>query len=321
MSLAAAIDQRIDEARAVVRACAQVPPPPGVTDPSGMYLVADGGKFVRPRLLLTAGIAAGADAAALVPLAAAVELVHNASLIHDDILDEAPMRRGKPAAHVSFGTKMAVLGGDYLFTGAFRIVAAQNSPALLGYWCDRINRMVESETAMLRLAGPFDLATDAYWRWIDAKTGALFEIAAATGVLLTGADPIRLEAAGVLGAAVGRLFQLVDDLLDYTAPVERTGKPRFADFRAGKPTLPLLLMRDAAGADAAALRVAFGKGEPDAAVTAVITRALEAGTAARVAAIIEAERARAATALHAFAPSAARDALNEALSDLAARTR
>jgi octaprenyl-diphosphate synthase len=205
------------------------------------HLVAAGGKRIRPMVSLLACGACGGEMAAAIPYAAAAELTHSATLLHDDVIDDGPMRRGLPASRVIWGNTVSVLAGDWLLTRSLEIVAdhparARALPALLA----TMRRLVEGEVKQLSLRGGFHATEADYFEVIRGKTASLFGWACAAGGWAAGAEGNAPEALGVFGEGIGTAFQLVDDALDYAADPARLGKRLGADLEEGKATLPLI---------------------------------------------------------------------------------
>ncbi len=205
------------------------------------HLVGSGGKRVRPTVTLLSCGACGGDMAAAVPFAAAAELTHSATLLHDDVIDDGPVRRGQPASRVIWGNAVSVLAGDWLLARALEMVQAHPArgpalPALLG----TMRRLVEGEVKQLSLRGGFHATEEDYFQVIDGKTASLFGWATAAGGWAAGASGEVAEALTRFGEGIGMAFQLVDDALDYAAEPEALGKRLGADLVEGKATLPLI---------------------------------------------------------------------------------
>lgn len=207
-------------------------------------LTLNGGKNVRARLLL----AAAADASGQVPeeaviAAAALELLHLATLVHDDIIDEAPTRRGQPSVQSRFGRKTAVLSGDYLFCVCFTMIAAISAryPDKFRDFADAMTRICVGELRQNRHNGDTELSFFAYLRTIGGKTAALFSLAMYAGGILGGSPEPEARQLGHIGLEIGLLFQLADDCLDYEAAAETIRKSVKHDLREGVITLPLIL--------------------------------------------------------------------------------
>ena len=207
------------------------------------HLVSAGGKRLRPLLTVAAARAAGAadDIAAPKKLAAAVEFIHTATLLHDDIVDASELRRGKVAAHLIWGAPTSVLVGDFLFARAFELMVETDSMRALGILAEASRVISEGEVLQLTRAHDLNLDQDTYLQIISAKTAELFAAAAEAGAVGAGADEAAVTALRDYGMALGIAFQLADDALDYDATAEALGKNAGDDFNEGKATLPLLL--------------------------------------------------------------------------------
>jgi len=226
---------------ALARACAEGPEP---AVGAARHLVARGGKRVRPLALLLAakcfsegGSSAAADPR-LIELAAVVELVHSATLLHDDVVDEGMQRRGAVTSRRLFGNGVSVLSGDLLLVTALERTAAI-APALLQDLLGTLRRLVEGEIVQLRGRTELDVSEATYFRILSDKTASLFGFAARAGGQLAGASPREQRALTRFGEALGVAFQLVDDVIDYTG--EQSGKTLLSDLAEGKLTLPLVL--------------------------------------------------------------------------------
>lgn len=206
------------------------------------HLIEAGGKRIRPLLTLAAGRLAGADPANTALLAAAVEFIHSATLLHDDVVDESAQRRGRPAAPVVFGNSPAVLVGDVLFARAFEMMVETGSLPALGALASASAVIARGEVAQLAAAGDLSTSFTTYTAIIEAKTAALF--AAACEALALLADSPHAQALRAYGRALGLAFQVADDVLDYTGGL---GKAPGDDFREGKLTAPVLYALRAGG--------------------------------------------------------------------------
>ncbi len=197
------------------------------------------GKRVRPLVCVAMARCLGENSPAVYPLAAALEILHCATLLHDDILDEAHTRRGAPAAHVQFNVKLALLAGDAMFALAGGIVARYERPALMNIFSAAIQRTAEGQALeSSRLFSP-RIDWEHYLQTAGGKTASLFEAAALSGAELAGAAAPERDAAANFGFNLGLAFQIMDDLLDFL-PTPDTGKPQGGDVREGKLTSPLL---------------------------------------------------------------------------------
>ncbi|KQY96707.1 farnesyltranstransferase [Brevundimonas sp. Root1423] len=227
------------DALIIARMQSQVPVIPLLAD----HLVSAGGKRLRPLLTLAAARASGAtgDIAAAVKLAAAVEFIHTATLLHDDIVDGSDLRRGKTAAHLIWGAPSSVLVGDFLFARAFELMVETGQMRALGILATASSVIAEGEVLQLTRAHDLNLDQETYLRIISAKTAELFAAAAESGAVGAGADEKAVEALRAYGLNLGLAFQLADDALDYGGLSEDLGKNAGDDFREGKVTMPLLL--------------------------------------------------------------------------------
>jgi octaprenyl-diphosphate synthase len=208
---------------------------------AGEYLFAAGGKRMRPALLLLSARLLERDGDEEITYAAVVELIHAATLVHDDIIDHAQTRRGRRTVHAVWGSDLTVLLGDWLYTTAMRMALEHGNLAIIDLFCSATLRMTEGELLVLERLGAPDLGVDEYFDIVDRKTAALFSAACAAPALMRPERPAARAALADYGRALGRCFQLVDDLLDFTAREEEVGKPVLSDLREGKLTLPVLL--------------------------------------------------------------------------------
>jgi octaprenyl-diphosphate synthase len=280
-------------------------------DQISSYIVGAGGKRIRPRLVLLFAEALGFDGPERYELAAVVEFIHTATLLHDDVVDESDLRRGRATANATFGNAASVLVGDFLYSRAFQMMVSVNRMRVLEVLADATNVIAEGEVLQLMNMHDPDLAVEDYLRVIRFKTAKLFEASARLGAVLAGADRDLEEACADFGRSLGTAFQLVDDLLDYEGKSDELGKNVGDDLREGKPTLPLLVAMERANAtDRALMRQAIEEGElqklPE---ILAIVRATGALDATREAAQREADQARAV--LQALPESRARNALVE----------
>ena len=206
------------------------------------HLVSAGGKRLRPLLTVAAARAIGQTGAIEGPkkLAASVEFIHTATLLHDDIVDGSEMRRGKVAAHLIWGSASSVLVGDFLFARAFELMVETDSLRALGILARASAVIAEGEVLQLVNMHDPDISVDDYLRVIEYKTAKLFEASTRLGALISDASPEVEEACAAYGRALGTAFQLIDDLLDYEGTTAELGKNIGDDLREGKPTLPLL---------------------------------------------------------------------------------
>ena len=226
------------------------------------YIVGGGGKRVRPALVLLSARACGYDGAHRYTLAAVVEMIHTATLLHDDVVDDSKLRRGHATANATFGNAASVLVGDFLYSRAFQLMVGVGSMRVLEILSQATNVIAEGEVLQLMNTRNPDLDEAGYLRVIQRKTAKLFEAAAQLGAVLGGADAEREAALARYGMHLGTSFQLVDDVLDYTGERSVFGKNLGADLAEGKMTLPLI-RAIALGSpdDAALIRTAITDGK------------------------------------------------------------
>lgn len=204
------------------------------------YLIAAGGKRVRPLLTLAATSLYGGDMQRAAGLAACVEFIHSATLLHDDVVDESDQRRGKDAANTVFGNQASVLVGDFLFSRSFQLMTADGSLDVLKILSDASAIIAEGEVLQLANTGKLSVTMDDYIAVIEAKTAALFAASCEVGPVIAGADETARNAMADYGRNLGIAFQIADDILDYSAAREKLGKTIGDDFREGKITAPVL---------------------------------------------------------------------------------
>jgi octaprenyl-diphosphate synthase len=275
------------------------------------YIINAGGKRIRPRLVLLFSQAMGFDGPERFELAAIIEFIHTATLLHDDVVDESSLRRGRATANSMFGNAASVLVGDFLYSRAFQMMVSVNRMRVLEVLADATNVIAEGEVLQLMNMHDPDLAVAEYLRVIRFKTAKLFEASARLGAVLGGAAPPLEESCADYGRSLGTAFQLVDDLLDYEGNSSELGKNVGDDLREGKPTLPLLIaMERGTEAERSLIRHAIEHGEHQK-LADILTIVRRTGSldATRSAAEAEAEKARIAIA--ALPDSPARVALLE----------
>jgi octaprenyl-diphosphate synthase len=275
------------------------------------YIVSAGGKRIRPSLVLHIANSLGYGGPERFELAAIVEFIHTATLLHDDVVDESSLRRGRPTANALFGNAASVLVGDFLYSRAFQMMVSVNNMRVLSVLADATNVIAEGEVLQLMNMHDPDLAVADYLQVIRYKTAKLFEASARLGSVLAGADVALEESCADYGRSLGTAFQLVDDLLDYEGKSDELGKNVGDDLREGKPTLPLLVaMERASESERALIRHAIEHGELQKLPEILgIVRRTGALDATRAAAQREADKA--AAVLAALPPSRARAALLE----------
>jgi octaprenyl-diphosphate synthase len=206
----------------------------------GQYLQASGGKRLRPTLVLLASKLVGDGGESAIRLAAVVEMVHTATLIHDDIIDGAQTRRGRPSISRKWGNHISVLAGDWLYMQAFQIALREQNFHILDLMAGVTQMMVEGELLQLERIGSLAVSEADYMELVDRKTAGLFSVCARLGAIAAGADEATEERLGEYGWNAGMAFQLADDVLDFTAHERVLGKPVGNDLAEGKVTLPLI---------------------------------------------------------------------------------
>ena len=207
----------------------------------GAHIVAAGGKRLRPLLTLAAARLAGYQGSRHVGLAACVEFIHTATLLHDDVVDESALRRGQASANALFGNKASVLVGDFLFARAFELMVEDGNLEVLRILCAASATIAEGEVLQLMTQNDTSTTEAQYLAVIEGKTAALFAAATEVGAIVAEVDAARQQALRDYGHNLGVAFQLIDDALDYSAAQETLGKTVGDDFREGKITLPVLL--------------------------------------------------------------------------------
>jgi octaprenyl-diphosphate synthase len=221
---------------------------------SARYILSSGGKRVRPQVLLLTTAALGGSLSRAVPLAAACELVHTATLVHDDIVDESDSRRGRTAVQFHIGNSASVLMGDYLVVRAFGLVAEDPDRDLWRILTETIGRMCEGEVLQIRVKGDAGLSVEVYEVVIECKTAVLMAACSQFGAMVSGASAETIRGLTSYGYNIGMAFQIQDDILDFIGCEETLGKPVAGDLREGKVTLPVIYaLEDAAPDDRAEL--------------------------------------------------------------------
>lgn len=206
------------------------------------YIIGAGGKRIRPVLVLLIANAYAYQGNAQHTLAAVIEFIHTATLLHDDVVDESSLRRGKQTANALFGNAASVLVGDFLYSRAFQMMVQVGNARVMQIVADATNVIAEGEVLQLLNMHNPDVNEADYLRVIRSKTAKLFEAAAQLGALVAGASDADIDAAGEYGRSLGTAFQLIDDVLDYSGNAAEIGKNVGDDLREGKPTLPLIYL-------------------------------------------------------------------------------
>lgn len=274
----------------------------------GDYIVGAGGKRMRPAMVLLVANALGYQGENHHRLAAVVEFIHTATLLHDDVVDESDLRRGRGTANAVFGNAASVLVGDYLYSRSFEMMVESDSMAAMAVLSSATTIIAEGEVLQLLNVHDPDVSLDRYLQVVRYKTAKLFEAAAQVGAIISGVSPELEQAAAAYGRHIGTAFQLVDDVLDYSGDAQALGKNVGDDLREGKPTLPLIRVLEIGTPEQRALiRSAIETGEADFEAVARAIHDTEALAYTREAA--RAEAALALQALEAFPDSVHRQTL------------
>jgi len=215
----------------------------------GQYLQSSGGKRLRPALLLLSSKLIGDGGQSAIRLGAVVEIIHAATLVHDDVIDGAETRRGRPSTNVQWGNHTSVLAGDWLYMQAFQIALRERNFHILNLLIGLTQMMVERELLQLERIGRIDVSEADCMELVDRKTACLFSVCTRLGALVAGAGSQTEERMGEYAWNVGMAFQLVDDMLDFTAREKTLGKPVGGDLREGKVTLPVVYALERATAE------------------------------------------------------------------------
>jgi len=284
------------------------------------YIVQSGGKRLRPALVLYTAGALGYTGTHHHELAAVVEFIHTATLLHDDVVDESDLRRGNPTANARFGNASAVFVGDFLYSRAFQMMVSVDSMRVMRVLAEATNVIAEGEVLQMLNCHNADVSIDDYLRVIRYKTAKLFEAAARLGGIVGGADQALEDRLAAYGMHLGTAFQLIDDVLDYSADEADTGKHLGDDLAEGKPTLPLIhVMQHGAAEQSALVRRAIEHGGRDD-FAAVLAAIQDSGALDETRRYAEAEAKLAIDAISELPPSNFKDALLQ-LSDFAVRRK
>ncbi len=274
----------------------------------GDYIISAGGKRMRPALVLLVAQALGYRGDQQHLMAAVVEFIHTATLLHDDVVDESALRRGRSTANAVFGNAASVLVGDYLYSRAFEMMVDVNDMRIMQIMSGATTVIAEGEVLQLMNIHDPDVSEARYLQVVRFKTAKLFEAAAEAGAVLAGATPVQRDAAAAYGRHIGTAFQLVDDVLDYSGDVGALGKNVGDDLREGKPTLPLIrVLEVGTHSQKELVKQAIEKGEADFDAVAQAIHDTGALEHAQRSAVAEADMAR--QALGAFPDSEAKSAL------------
>jgi len=228
------------------------------------YIITAGGKRLRPVLTLLSGKALGYEGEHLYELAAMIEFIHTATLLHDDVVDESDMRRGRETANALFGNAASVLVGDFLYTRAFQMMVTTNNMQILQVMAEATNIIAEGEVLQLLNIGNTELSEQDYLQVIQYKTAKLFEASARVGALIAQGSEAQIKALSDYGMYLGTAFQIIDDVLDYSGDADTIGKSLGDDLAEGKATLPLIYtMRQGPAAAADVVRQALENASRD----------------------------------------------------------
>ncbi len=209
------------------------------------YIIGSGGKRLRPMLVILASQACGYQGRNHVALAAIIEFIHTATLLHDDVVDDSDLRRGKESAHAVWGNAASVLVGDFLYSRSFQMMVDVDSMPVMEILANTTNTIAEGEVEQLLNMHDPEVSQERYFSVIEKKTARLFEAACQMGAVLTGRTDLEASLA-TFGRELGTAFQVADDVLDYMADTDTLGKNSGDDLAEGKPTLPLILCREQA---------------------------------------------------------------------------
>lgn len=215
----------------------------------GEHIVGGGGKRLRPLFLLLSADLAGYGGENRIILASIIEAIHTASLLHDDVVDGAELRRGKQTAHMLWGNQIVILVGDFLYSNALRLAVLQGNQKVMEALSEATTMMTEGEILQLNKVADPEITEEEYYRIISAKTGALISAACRIGAVISGLSEEKEDALARFGMKIGMAFQMVDDILDYMADEKGLGKKLGKDLNEGKITLPLIYLLGVAGAE------------------------------------------------------------------------
>ncbi|NOR20783.1 MAG: octaprenyl-diphosphate synthase [Xanthomonadales bacterium] len=208
------------------------------------YIVSSGGKRLRPMLLTLGAHACGYKGKNHIPLAAIIEFIHTATLLHDDVVDESDLRRGQQSAHAVWGNAASVLVGDFLYSRSFQMMVELDSMRIMEVLADTTNTIAEGEVQQLLNMGDPEVDQQRYMQVIENKTAKLFEAACRLAAIISNQSMEIESALATYGNSLGAAFQVADDVLDYTGEAETMGKNAGDDLAEGKPTLPLIFARE-----------------------------------------------------------------------------
>ncbi len=273
-----------------------------------------GGKRLRPAFVELAARATGLpfERSRTLKIGACMELIHMATLLHDDVIDHAATRRGRPTASAEFGNTAAILSGDALLARAMRILAEDGDVQIFRAVSDAVIEMAEGEVTELELRGDFDVEPEAHFEVLRQKTASFVQCCCACGAMIAGASPEVVQALTDYAHHVGMAFQIVDDLLDYRGDHTKTGKQRAGDFLEGQATLPLILLRKSLSpAEMIVARQKFGQKPTEEEIRMIIDWMTSRGAFVEAEAYARQHIEQALTALHLLPESQERNLLEQ----------
>ena len=284
------------------------------------YIISAGGKRVRPTLLLLMSGAIAHTGEDRFELAAVVEFIHTATLLHDDVVDDSTLRRGRPTANVSFGNPASVLVGDFLYSRAFQMMVDCNNMEIMRVLANATNVIAEGEVQQLMNLHDADLSIEGYLDVIQSKTAKLFEASAKLSAIVKGCDEKLIQACAQYGLALGTAFQVIDDALDYEGESDLLGKNLGDDLREGKTTLPLIFaMQRCNEHDKQVIKSAIELGDaPD--ITPILNIIVNTGAMQATKAVAHEQATLAIQALDPLPNSSYKEALIELASQLLIRS-
>lgn len=274
------------------------------------YMISGGGKRIRPMIAVLSARTLHYQGKQHITVAALIEFIHTATLLHDDVVDKSDLRRGKATANVAFGNAASVLVGDFIYTRAFQMMTALESLRVLKLMSEAVNVIAEGEVLQLMNCNDPDITIENYMRVIYRKTARLFEAASQSSAILASADTYQEAALRDYGRYLGTAFQLIDDLLDYGADGRTLGKNTGDDLNEGKPTLPLLhAMQNGTPAQATLIRQAIERGNGRHLLEMVLETMCQCNSLSYTRQCAEVEANKAIACLRCLSPSPYRDAL------------
>ena len=232
------VDSQLEKVNEVIKSSLNSDVP--LINQIGKYIIESGGKKTRPQCLINLAGLAGSVKAVHFQLAAIIELIHTATLLHDDVVDESEKRRNTPTANIKFGNAASILVGDFLYSRSFQMMVDINNIEIMDVLAFTTNKIAEGEVMQLISKNNTDLTEEEYMNIIQSKTGVLFEACGKLAAVSNPVDPYQEKALSQIGKLYGKIYQLVDDILDYSGDAKAIGKNLGDDLKDGKMTLPLL---------------------------------------------------------------------------------